>query len=679
MTKKNLPNIASIKSQPSIPIKKSSSKKAASAKSAGLEKGYFNLVGLGIIWLLGIIIYSNSFGCSWHFDDFPNIVFNPAIQNLHDIKAWWNFVPTRPLGNLTFALNYHFNGLDLWYYHLVNLLIHLINASLVGWFALLLLSSPALKGHKIAEHKKVIALFTALLFVSHPLATQSVTYIVQRLASLAAMFYLLSVVLYIKARLSDKGLLVKCLWFGGAFLSGIFALLTKENAFTLPFSILMIEFFFIRKKKFRINFKDYRLYLLITGIIGIVIIILLKFSLSIFDPIPPQQGNTYTVTPGNYLLTQFSVIVNYIQLLLLPVNQNMDYDFPIAHSFFELRTILCFTFLLGLFILAIFLYKKHRIISFGIFWFFLTLSIEASFIPIPNFIFEHRTYLPSVGYFLIFSSVIYILLWKNYRNLAICIFIIVILSNSWLTYERNKVWKDELSLWSDVVSKSPHKVRPYNSRGMAYQMSGQLDKAIDDYSMSIRINPEYMIAYNSRGFIYQSQKLWDKAIADYTKAIELRPEYSIPYNNRGTAYINIGEWAKAVADYSKSISIDPNNSEIYSNRGFAYGNLGFWDKAVNDFTKAIQINPKYAVAYNDRGFAYSKLGQLDKAIDDHSAAIQIDPMYTTAYFKRGNVYLELEQWDKAIADYSKVLEIDPSYEIANAQREIALKKLKGVK
>ncbi len=255
------------------------------------------LMGLAIIILLGIIIYSNSFNCSFHFDDILRIVDNIKIQNLADIKAWWNYYPSRPIGTFSFALNYHFNQLDLWYWHFVNLAIHLINACLVWWLTFLIFSSPVLKDQQIAKNKKILSFMTALLFVSHPLATQSVTYIVQRLASIVAMFYFLSLVFYIQARILNKKDIVKILLFTASFISAVLAMLTKENAFTLPFAIVLIELFFFRTKKLSINFKDYRPILLIGVFLSLIVIIPLKFSLSIFKPIPQSYMNTFAVTP----------------------------------------------------------------------------------------------------------------------------------------------------------------------------------------------------------------------------------------------------------------------------------------------------------------------------------------------------------------------------------------------
>jgi tetratricopeptide (TPR) repeat protein len=634
-------------------------------------KKYADLVGLTIIILLGIIIYSNSFNCSFHFDDYPIIVNNMKIHNLLDVQAWWNFYPTRLIGIFSFALNYHFNQLDVRYYHLVNLIIHLINACLVWWLTLLIFSSPALKDNPIIRQKKILAFFTALLFVSHPLATQSVTYIWQRIASMVTMFYLLSLILYVKARLSDKSNTPKYLLFAGSLISAVLAMLTKENAFTLPFAIVLFELFFLRTKKFSFNFRDYRVILVLAAFIGVILIIPLKFSFSIFEPIPPGRGHTYTVTPVNYLFTQFSVIVKYIQLLFLPINQHLDYDFPISNNFFGIRTWVSFLVLLSLAILAMFFFKRYRIISFGIFWFFLTLSIESSFIPLDDLVWEHRTYLPSFGFFLILSSGLYILLWDKYKFVAIAILTIITGTNSFITYERNKVWKDDITFWSDNVKKSPNKTRPLFNRGVDYSNLGQWEKAIADYSKALGIDPDYTDALVNRGGVYGKVGQWVKTVEDCSQAIRIDPNYFMAWFNRGDAYENLGQFDKAIADYSKAISIDPGFSKAYSDRGIAYANLGQWEQAITDCSQAIKIDPGYAQAYYNRGIIYANLGQWDKVIADCSRTIEIDPSYVQAYSNRGAAYGNIGQMDKAIDDYSRAISIAPNYTIAYTNRAVA--------
>ena len=602
---------------------------------------YPDVVGLVIIILLGIIIYSNSFNCSFHFDDYPDIVNNTKIQDLQDVRAWWNFYPSRPIGIFTFALNYHFNQLDVRYYHFVNLVIHLINACLVWWLTLLIFSSPALKDNPITRQKKVIAFFTALLFVSHPLATQSVTYIWQRLASMVTMFYLLSIVLYVKARLSKKGNIVKTFLYTCSLISAVLAMLTKENAFTLPFVLVLFEIFFLQIKKFSINFKDYRMILPLIAFLGVILIVPLKFSFNIFKPMLPVLGRTYTITSSNYFLTQFSVVVKYIQLLFFPINQNLDYDFPLSVDFFEIRTLLCFFILLSLIILAIFLIKKHRVISFFIFWFFLKLSIESSFIPLDDVIFEHRTYLPSIGFFLILTYGLFFLLRNRNKYLVISILLLITVSNSLLTFKRNKVWKDDLTLWSDVVSKPPTKARPLYNCGFAYGNLGQWEKAIGYYSLAIKINPNYLDPYIDRGNAYGNLGKWDKSIADYSKAIEIDPNFTAAYSDRGVAYGNLGQLNKAIADFSMAIEIDPKNVAAYSDRGVAYWKLGLWDKSIANYSKAIEIDPKNATVYYNRGFAYNNLGQWENAIADYSKSLEIDPKNAKAYTEREFAYRKL--------------------------------------
>ena len=632
---------------------------------------YANAAGLTIIILLGVIIYSNSFQCSFHFDDLSFIVHNPKIFRLSDIKAWWSIYPSRPLSIFTFALNYQFNQLDVWYYHLVNLAIHLCNACLVWWLTMLILSTPAVKDHPIFRQKNIIALFTALLFVSHPLATQSVTYIWQRQASLVTLFYLLAMALYVKARITDKSIAYKYLLFAGTLISAVLAMLTKENAFTLPFAILLLELFFLQTKKRSINFKDYRLILSMAAFLGLIFFIMFAFQSRMFKPIPPSSGNTETITPLNYLLTQFSVIARYIRLLFLPIGQNFDYDYAVSNNFFEMRTMFSFLGLLSLIVLAIFLFKRSRIISFGILFFFLALSVESGFIPINDVIFEHRTYLPSFGFFLVLSSSIYILLWNKYKYLAIAVLLIIIGSNSILTYGRNKVWKDDLSLWNDVALKSPHKARPFVNRGYAYRNLDQRDNEIADYTTAIGIDPKFTIAWYSRGVAFGSLGQWEKAVADYSKAIEIDRGYSDALISRGVAFGSLGQWDKAIADYSMAVKINPNNAQAYSNRGIAYGKCGQLNNAIADYSKAIEINPEYTDAFMERGVAYGGLGQMDKAIADFSQVIRIDPKFAKAYYSRGVAFGLIKQWEKAIADYSMAVGIDPGYTRAYYNRGAA--------
>ena len=630
-----------------------------------------DIIGLAAIVLLGIILYANSFKVPFHFDDKNSIVNNIAIRNLSDINTIWNYNHNRFVAYYSFALNYHFDKINVWGYHLFNLLVHLINACLVWRLTLLLLSTPAMKDQAVVKHKNMLALLIALLFVSHPLATQSVTYIVQRTASLAAMFYLLSLLCYIWARLSEKSNASKLLLFAGSFVAAITAIHTKENAYTLPLVILLCEACFLYRKPVLVTSKN-RFYFILTALLVGGLMILLISRSSVVKPLAADAFNNFQViTPLHYLFTQFSVIVKYIGLLLLPLHQNLDYDYPLSTSFFELRTCLSFLLLLALLTAGVLLFKRYRMLSFGIFWFFITLSIESSIIPISDLVVEHRTYLPSYGFFLVLVFGIYSLGWEKYKNGALVLLTLIIGSNAILTYQRNKVWNTELKLWSDVVSKSPNKPRAIASRGDAYKSLKQWPNAIADYSKAIDMQPTYVDAYGNLSTVYMETGQWQNVVNVLSKAINNVPTYADAYYNRAFAYGNLGQNDKAIADYSKTIELDPTYLKAYANRGNLFKNVNKFEEALKDYNKAIELKPDYANMYNNRGLIYMEQKKNAEALMDFNKAIELNPELFLAFQNRGNLLYDEKKYADAISNYSKVIALKPDYAGAYYTRALA--------
>ncbi|HSF89709.1 MAG TPA: tetratricopeptide repeat protein [Saprospiraceae bacterium] len=573
------------------------------------------LKGIATILILGFIIYSNSFGSTFHLDDINNIRDNQSIRNLTDIKGMWEFSQTRFLALYTFALNFHYGQLNVGGYHVVNLIIHLINAILVYWLSFLILSTPALKEKFFPKDKTMLSLAIALLFVSHPLATQSVTYIVQRMTSMSAMFYFLGLVLYLHSRFTDNRkaktrLLIAC------GVSVLLACLTKENAFTFPFAIVLIEIFFLQTRPNAFIFKDKRVLWIGAALLGLIALGFYSYSDYILNPeYEDQNQGDQNITSWRYLLTQFSVILKYIQLLILPVNQVFDYNYKLVTSFLDPRAWISFLALLGLIGLAIVTFKKHRIISFGICWFFLTIAIESSIIPLQDLIFEHRTYLPSFGFFLLFAYVVYWLTWKSKQNLGLSILALVIVVNSVLTFMRNNVWKDEITLCTDSIKKSPGKARPYNNRGDALVDEQRYDEALLDFDKAIELQPKYAMAHYNRGNLYQKQKKYELALADFNNAVRYERDFDKAYNNRGTLYKETNRLDEAIVDYDRAISLNPDYHMAYNNRGSVYILQKQYQRAIEDLDQAIALKPDFAEAFGNRGIAKLKMGNTDGCVD----------------------------------------------------------------
>ncbi len=664
---------------------------------------------IGIILILIFVSYSNSYFCSFQFDDIPNI-FNRNFPELSDLNGWWNFSKTRLIPFYTFALNIQLHGYEVWGFHLFNNVIHCINSVLVWWLSLLLFTIPSLAQLEISKYKKEIALIVALLFCTHPLATQSVTYIVQRMNSLAAMFFLLSVILYLKARLTNLKIVSRVLLFTLSFISALFAFHSKENSFTLPFVILLAETFLIGNAKSFIRSGNY-LTLVVIAVMGCFFIWLIqRYTGEIFATIPPNEFHNTPLSPGVYAMTQIQVIPKYIQLLIFPVNQIVDYDFPLTTSLLNFKTILNVLFLIFLLTIAVIPQNPNRFIGFGILWIFITLSIESSFIPINDVIFEHRTYLPSFGFFLAITSGMYSLIRSRFNYLTLVLFFILISCYAGLTYQRNKIYKDEFTFWTDNIRKTPHKARPFASRAIAYDKIQNWEKSLKDYTKALELNPRYPLALSNRGIVWGHLNQWDKAIQDYTQALKLKPNYPEAYVNRGIAYSELKNWQPALFDLNKALELEPENDKAWLNRGNVHNQLKQWDQAINDYSQSIRINPDYANAYYNRGIIYNAIKEYDKALADYSKAIELlsgnhiyfynkaivfenmknwenaienhtqsirlNPQHKESFIRRGYAYSQMGKWNEAIDNYKEALKTDPGFSIAHKFIEEANKNIK---
>ena len=558
------------------------------------------MLHLAIILVLGTVIYSNSFDCTFHFDDIISIVKNDAIKDVSDINTIWKSNSRRFIAYLSLAINHHFGALNVWGYHFFNLMIHLTTSLLVYWLMFITLKTPNVKNLIPVKDQQWIALVVALMFVSHPLATQSVTYIIQRMASMVTLFYLFAIILYLKGRLNQGSTSLSIGYFITALIAAIFALFTKENAFTIPLVILLVEISLFKRDKIVVNFSKPRIILGCIVFLSFLLLLFSRVSSSFFQTIPPSFGHTYTVTPWNYLLTQFSVIAKYIQLLCFPFNLNFDYDYAISNSLIEPRTFLSLGFLLALVGLSIYLFKKEKLISFGIMWFFITISIESSFIPLADLIFEHRTYLPSVGFFMILTVGIYQLMWQKNKKIALGFIFLIIGINSFATYQRNKVWKNEGTLWNDVIAKSPDKARPYLCRGNYYKNLKRNKEALSDFTKSISLNPAYIEPYNNKGTTLYNEGLLTEALSYLNYAIENSPDYTEAYINKGIVLATQKKYSKALENFNRAIEIDPNNADIYINRSLTYLNMGDKNKSCLDISTAIKLkHPDAQAIYNN--------------------------------------------------------------------------------
>jgi tetratricopeptide (TPR) repeat protein len=623
------------------------------------------LAALLLIGLIAALIYSNTFSASFHFDDVPNITDNPRIKHLQNLL---DFSGSRYVGFLSFALNYHFAGLSLFGFHIVNLLIHIANGVLVYWLIRLFFQSPRLiPPPAFAPAAPAIALFTALLFVVHPVQTQAVTYIVQRFASLASLFYLFAVFCYLKWRLSSPEFKRRHLWYAAAFLATILAMKTKEITFTLPFMLLLVEYvgFGLPTRK---------------QWIGLIPFFLTLPIIPLSRPGALGEGeagfarDAFALSRPDYLFTQCKVIMTYLRILVLPVNQNLDYDFPASHSLFEPPVFLSFLFLSALITTAVYLLfvsrraaadPRLRIIAFGILWFFLTLSIESSIIPIRDVIYEHRLYLPSIGFWLAVTTALFGFFPRRRVPVAVGLAGLILLLG-FTAYQRNRIWQDEISLWSDVVHHSPNKARPHNNLGVAYADQKRTDEAVSEYKTAIALDPNYADAHNNLGNSLEDLGKHEEAMQEYKTVLMLNPRYARAYYNVGMFYYARGEFSKALEAFEEAIRVEPNLAEARNNLGTIYKENGKYDEAIEQYKKAISLKPDYADAHINLGVAYKKLGRFNEALIEYQTALALNPNQAETHNNLGIVYKKLNRLDEAVQEYKTALRLKPdSAEVHN--------------
>lgn len=566
-----------------------------------------HLLLLSVIFFAGGLCYANTFSVPFVLDDVTSILTNPLVKDFS-----FRLKP-RILGDLSFALNYKLHGLDLSGYHLVNLFLHLLNAVLVYLLTQLIFRTPLMssfadqKIHKYFKPSLVFSFIAALIFVTHPLQTQAVTYLAQRVTLLAASFYLGAIICYAGFRLASKRIPAVVLFAGSLFLA-VNGVLAKENAVTIPFAILLFELtFFLGDIRRRL--LPLCLYLVPLFIAPFFILGRIGFSSDLLGEVARMSAESGAPPRLTYLLTQFPVILSYLRLFFFPLGQNLDHDIHLRSSFLDPVVFVSFFMLAALAAGGFYLWCTGRrekcapdalktLAAFGIGWFFITLSVESTVIPIRDVMFEHRLYLPSVGLIFVLISAGWLFFGSitgkdPQRTLSLFsgTMIVLVLMLTTAAFMRNRVWKDEISLWQDVVLKSPLKARAHGSLAHAYQRSGLSGEALKCYLVAVRLAPDDHIARNNLGALYLSMKQPEAAVEQFVAALRKSPSNAQISFNLGYAFEKLGRLDESVTAYRESIRLNKNNDTAFNNLGIILYKQGKVAEALTAFSESVRINP----------------------------------------------------------------------------------------
>ncbi len=577
-------------------------------------------------WMLvivGCLVYSNSFDAPLVFDAQSAIIDNPTIRHLWPLKPLLlpplpgTTVEGRPLLNLSFALNYAVGGLRPWGYHAVNLAIHLLAG--LGLFGIVrrTLVLPQFRDN-VGASTTGIALAVALVWVVHPLQTESVTNVVQRAESLVGLLYLLT--FYCAVR--SFGAEPNGRWSLAAIVTCFLGMAAKEVMVTAPLAILLYDRLFIAMD-WRDLWKTRRGFYagLFSSWALLAALVVLTGSHG------KTVGVGFGVSPWDYALTQCGAIIRYLWLSVWPSPLILDYgviDTPPLASALPAMLIL-------LALLAASVAQLHRRpwIGFVGVCFFLILAPTSSVLPIvTQTLAEHRIYLPLAPLAALAVIGVYLLL--EGRRLATPLAVLVVAVLGTVTYVRNRDYRSELAIWEDTVAKWPASWRSQNNLGFVLEAAGRVDDAIVHYQRAIALKPGFADGHYNLGLALDGKGRTDEAIPHYEEALKIRPDYAKAHNNLGYALFQKGRVVEALDHYRKALEIQPDNARALNNMGLALMQQGRIDEAVAHYEKAVAADPAYAKAHNNLANALLQRGRSAEAISHYETALRMNPGQLTA-------------------------------------------------
>lgn len=625
---------------------KPSSGFAASWRShAGLWSALF-------ISALAALIYSNTYGVTPRFDD--SIFIFDKIQVRDIARIWTEGDLYRKIPYLTFALNYRWTGQEVWSWHLVNLLFHIAASLAVFGIAGAVWRSKPMANHPFRSQAALLSLFTGLIFACHPIQTSAVTYIYQRMIVIATLFHVLTLYGYLRARVDGR----RRYWLLFAA-AGVLACFTKQVNLSLPLTLVLTEAAFgsdSLKAFFKRGIRFLPFALIPAALYAWTMKIdFTRLSLDMIRKLYPLNVNS-SMTWAEWVWTQLNVMRTYLRLLVFPMNQNLDYEYAITQHP-DAGVYLSVAVIAAVLGLGVWCWRRHRPVSWGIFFMAAALSLE--FFAIRDIIFEHRLYLPMVGFAVAAPAAVFALTGARKRAVAALLLITTALSVA--AFSRNALWADEEKFWLDGIRKAPSKGRPYYSLGVYYAMKGEHGKAVPLYTRAIEIWPNYADAYCNLGKSLEETGHMDKAIFYYAKALQLDPTLPEALNNFGSALVRSGRQVEARGVYEEAMRRRPDNYEAMNNMGSTYAQLGEMEEAEKWYRKSIEVNPLHAPAHSNLASVLAKRGDMAGAEAGCLEAIRLDADYFDARYNLALLYIWKQDWAGAEEQFAQAVRIRPQF------------------
>ena len=629
-----------------------------------------------ILLTAGALIYLRTLNYPFQFDDDIHITNNHSIDHFEQYKDlnFWKDHIRRPFAKFTFSVS------NIWAqgnpagHRIVNIILHFLNAVLV--FILFRKIFQILEPEENKERQLLLSLLVSGVFLVHPMQTQSVVYVVQRMNLLSAFFTLGALTLFLSGRIRIRNQQKPALSILFFFLSAIMAVagvLSKQNAAVILLLGFLAEAFLFHPVSKHERFIHW------STLVSIPVIIGVYFYLAGFD------GTTNEVSPMEYFISQWPILLEYLKMYFAPFGQSIDH-LRVPFSFpFTFGYILAGAVHIAIILLAIFLKRVPSVIRFGILWFYMAHGIESGFIPITDLMVDHRNYLPYAGLTLSLGAALFHYI-QN-RNLRLITAIGIVFFFSIVSFNRVKEWESIESIWADCIEKDPDNLRgwnnlsygllqenpdkaklaalkaieldstyyqAYNNLGAALLMMEDTSRAQWCFYKSLEYGPEnnYIAQFNL-GNTYMSGDL-EKAIMYYTKTLETDPLHHNARKQLATCYALSQQYSEAIKQYKLLLKFFPTQTELILNLAVSYDNNNMTEEAINTLQPYADSNTSNHEIYYYLSNFYGKTGDFSSAEEMIDRAIEIDDNLNYRV-KRGFIRENRKNYSGALEDYQYVI------------------------
>ena len=620
----------------------------------------------GLIFLATLVAYIPAMRGGYIWDDDHYITENTTLRTLDGLQRIWlepKALPQYyPLVHTSFWVEYQLWQLHPFGYHLVNVLLHALNAILL----LMVLRYLRVQGAWLA----------ALIFALHPVQVESVAWITERKNVLSALFYLSSFLAYLRfcnlaahpgptsispsmhpQTSDDAG--QRWRFYALSLFLFLCALLSKTITCSLPAAILLVLWW----QRDRIRWRDILSltpFFIVGVALGLTTVWLEKYHVG-------AQGEEWALSLVDRFLVAGRVLWFYAGKLLWPHRLTFIYPRWQIDSGVWWQYLFPLAAVVVIFILWLLRQRIGKGPLVAVLFFAGTLLPALGFFDVYpmrfSFVADHFQYLASIGLIALGAAGATIFFGKlgpSYRNLGYVACVGLLLAFGLGVWKQGSIYRDAEVLYRDTISKNPNAWMAHNNLGVLLQEDSSVAAAMIHYVRALRIKPDNPLTHYNMAEVLFLQEKFDEAIAHNFEALRLKPDYPKPYNSLGLIYARQGQIDAAVAHFSQALRMKPDYANPHNNLGTLLARQGKLDEAIAHFSEALRILPDYAKAHNNLGEALARQGKFDEATSHLHQAMQIDPEYVDPHINLGALLAGQEKLDEAITHYAEALRIEPN-------------------